>query len=140
MEPVKGCALGLKQSGLPGKPRQGFGEEEFKLDRRFGVASVADFFLDLYRATGDKAHLDFALQLNEAIMKKATRDSQGVRWIFSRYAFMQGAGTEAAFTGYFYGAAGYGLLLLRSDSIDEDETWRINLPDDPFPAGGRSNK
>ncbi|MCI0490814.1 MAG: hypothetical protein L0229_29835 [Blastocatellia bacterium] len=132
MELVKACARGIKQSGLPETPKPGFGNDSFKLDRRFGSASAADFFLNLYAETRDREHLDFARQLVEDILKKATRDATGTRWIFPRYAFMEGANSPAAFTGYFYGAAGYGMLMLRFHSTDSDAKWRIRLPDDPF--------
>ena len=132
MEIVKACARGIKQSGLPETPESGFGDEPFKLDRRFGAASVADFFLNLYSETGDKEHMDFARQIVEDILKKAKRDDSGARWVFPRYAFMQGAGTPAAFTGYFYGAVGYGMLMLEFNFVARDAKWRIRFPDDPF--------
>jgi hypothetical protein len=37
------------------------------------------------------------------------------------------------FTGYFSGAAGYGLALLRVAAEAEHRPWRLRLPDDPFP-------
>ena len=132
MEFVKACARAIKQSGLPGAPEPLYGDEAFKLDRRFGSASVADFFINLYRETGDREYLGFARQLVEDILRKATRDASGTKWIFPRYAFMEGAGTPAAFTGYFYGAAGYGLLMLQLDSVNRNAKRRIRLPDDPF--------
>lgn len=131
-ETVDAAAQGILASGLPGPPRVGFGEEPFKPDLRFGMASVALFFLDLYRASGDAAHLQYARRLTDDLLERATRDAAGLRWAFPRYDFVPHPGEPSAYTGYFYGAAGYGLLLLRLDAALHDAPWTLRLPDDPF--------
>ena len=132
LEVVKDCARGIMQSGLPGTPKAGFGTQPFRIDMRFGSASAADFLLNLYRHTGDKDYIDFARLVTDDVLKKATVDRLGMRWVFPREAFMSAPGTVAAFTGYFYGSAGYGLLLLRLDATGRRERWKLSLPDDPF--------
>ena len=66
------------------------------------------------------------------LFDRATRDAGGLRWEAPRYNFFAHGGEQAAFTGYFYGAAGYGLLLLRLDAATQNTFHKIALPDDPF--------
>lgn len=134
MDLVHASARGIRQSGLPGPPQPGFGEAPFKPDLRFGTASVALFFLDLYQATGEASYLAFARQLVDHLLDRATHDADGLRWEAPRYDFFEHPGEPAAFTGYFYGAAGYGLLLLRLDAAERGASHKIPLPDDPFAA------
>jgi len=135
MDQVHACARGIRQSGLPGTPNPGFGEAPFKPDLRFGTASVAMFFLDLYHSTGEASYLRSARQLTDHLLDQATRDARGLRWQAPRYEFFEHPGEPAAFTGYFYGAAGYGLLLLRLDAAERGTSHKILLPDDPFGQG-----
>jgi len=134
MDRVLACARGIRHSGLPGTPNAGFGDDPFKPDLRFGTASVALFFLDLFHATGDASHLTYARHLTDHLLALGTRDADGLRWEAPRYDFFEHAGDSAAFTGYFYGAAGYGLLLLRLDAAEHRTSGKITLPDDPFAA------
>ena len=132
LERVQACARGILQSGLPGTPNPGFGEDPFKPDLRFGTASVAVFFLDLYRETGDTVYLDEARTLTDHLLGRMTRDAEGLRWEAPRYGFFEHGGEQAAFTGYFYGTAGYGLLFLRLATAQEETSPKIAFPDDPF--------
>ncbi len=93
------------------------------------------FFLDLYQSTGETSYLRSARQLTDHLLDQATRDADGLRWQAPRYDFFEHAGEPAAFTGYFYGAAGYGLLLLRLDAAERGTSHKILLPDDPFGQG-----
>lgn len=132
MDLVKASAQGIRQSGLPHTPQPGFGDEPFKPDLRFGTASVALFFLDLYQETNDSADLAYARTLVDDLLARATHDAGKRHWEAPRYAFFEHGGEPAAFTGYFYGAAGYGLVLLRLDAAQHSEKHKIALPDDPF--------
>jgi hypothetical protein len=132
MRLARACAEGLRASGLPGPPRPGFGPEPFKTDVRFGSAGVALFYLDLYRETGEKSYLGDARAIVEDMLGRGTRDAQGLRWSYPRYAFMEKAGSAASFTGYFHGAAGFGLVLLACDAAETGRPWELRLPDDPF--------
>ena len=44
---------------------------------------------------------------------------------------MPDEGAPATFTGYFYGAAGYGLTVLRLDGALRGMRWDVVLPDNP---------
>jgi lantibiotic modifying enzyme len=133
---VLACARGITRSGLPGEPneRGGFGKQPFKIDMRFGAAGVADFFLYLHRVTKNQRDLNYAKLLIDEILKKATVDNHGFRWIYPQYEFMEKPGTRAAFTGYFYGGAGFGLLLLHAESLGRGRRLKLQLPDNPFPG------
>lgn len=131
---VDACAYTVRQSGLPGPPEPDFGEVPFTRDMRFGSASAAMFLLDLYDATENRHNLNFARRLVSDIVRAATIDSLGMRWTQARHDFMLHPGEPAEFTGYFYGAAGYGLLLLRFDAAERRRDWKFSLPDNPFGA------
>ncbi len=64
-------------------------------------------------------------------VRRATVDSSGARWIVPQYGFMPDEGAPATFTGYFYGAAGYGLTVLRLDGALRGMRWDVVLPDNP---------
>lgn len=134
MDLVQALAQGIRQSGVPGAPQSGYGTEPFKPDLRFGTASAALFFLDLYGETGSPVDLEFAHTLVDHLLARATDESDKMYWEAPRYAFFEHGGEPAAFTGYFYGAAGYGLMLLRLDAAQRDERRKRALPDDPFVA------
>jgi lantibiotic modifying enzyme len=136
MDLVNASAQGIRQSGVPGTPQPGYGVEPFKPDLRFGTASAALFFLDRYQETGDSADLDFARTLTDALLARAIATDATLHWAAPRYAFFEHGGEPAAFTGYFYGAAGYGLLLLRLDAAERGEAYKSALPDDPFRIEG----
>jgi lantibiotic modifying enzyme len=129
---VHGCARGIMESGLPGAPNAGFGKQPFTTNLRFGSAGAADFLVSLFQITGERRYLLFARQIADDILKKATRDQSGSRWVFPRGQFLPNPGAAAAFTGYFYGAAGYGWLLLHLDVAGRGQAWPLLLPDNPF--------
>lgn len=126
------CAVGILQSGVPGTPNPGFGEEPFKNDLRFGIGGVAAFFIDLYRVTEKPQYREKAIELVDGLMNASAKTDAGRFWPMQRYSFMANGGEEAAFTGYFYGAAGYGLVLLHLDAAMRDLEKPVVLPDDPF--------
>ena len=67
------------------------------------------------------------------IVKKSGSDKNGIYWPAERYVFMANKGDPAKFSGYFYGAAGYGLKLLQLYKITkEKKELTIKFPDDPF--------
>jgi lantibiotic modifying enzyme len=133
LDRVRQSARGILASGLLGVPARGdFGTEPFRIDRRFALGSVAEFFMDLYGVTREPEDLDVAVRLTEHIAGRATRDSAGMRWRVPRYSFMDNAGAPAEFTGYFYGSAGHGLLMLQLDAALRGEDRPMPLPDNPF--------
>jgi len=122
----------LRASGLPGPPRAPFPEEPFRIDQRFGMAGVSEFLIDLYQATGDTTALSFGREVVDTILARSTVDSMGRRWTIPQYGFMAEPDAPATFTGYFYGAAGFGLALLRLDGALRGERWEPPFPDNPF--------
>ena len=130
-ERLDASAVTLREdSGLPGDPAPGFGEAPFKPDRRFGSASAAAFLLDLYELFGDEENLAVARLIAEDLLARGTLDDTGLRFEFPQYSFFPDPGAPAAYTGYFYGAAGYGLLFLQLDAGLRNEIWPLEFPDD----------
>ena len=127
----RGCMASLRASGLPSQPRPEYGAR-FELNQRFGIAGVAQFFLDAYLLARRPDDLAFARRLAATILEAAERTPAGLRWPSKRPGFMPGAGADALFTSYFYGASGYGLLLLKLDAAGRGRAWELRLPDDPF--------
>ncbi len=133
LERVHQSARGTLASGLLDGPLgEDFGEEPFRIDRRFDLGSVAEFLLDLYSVTDTPEYLDVARMLVEHIAAQAADSANGMRWPVLRYNFMEDEGTPAEFTGYFYGAAGFGLLMLQLDAVDQRVRRRFPFPDNPF--------
>jgi hypothetical protein len=91
---------------------------------------VAGFFLDLHRVTGDRAYLAFSRRLTEDLLRRATRDGKGTRWIHAENRIEPGV--LKAQTGYMQGAAGIGTWLLHLDAFGRGQARRITLPDNPF--------
>jgi lantibiotic modifying enzyme len=127
MEWVEKGARGILESGIPEQENPGFWNN---VGVCCGSAGVAEFFLSLYRITHKQEYLDFAGRLTDQIMKKATLDESGMRWIQaehrSRPDFLQ------AQTNLMQGAAGIGLWLLHWMEHKRGEEPLIVLPDNPF--------
>jgi lantibiotic modifying enzyme len=139
-ERVLQCAKTIENSGMPDKLDTRFGPMPFETDMRFGIASIADFFLSLYAETGTQAYKQFARRLVTKIASTAIRDSKGARWQQPRYVFMENAGKPVHFTGYFYGAAGYGYLMLRMAAADKNRDLVLPFPDNPFASKAPNGK
>jgi lantibiotic modifying enzyme len=88
-----------------------------------GVAGVVDFFCDLYRATGDPQHAEFARRAGGYLVANATRDADGVRWRAAGRAAPRFA------VDLMQGAAGGGLALLRLLTLDARPDPMRHLPD-----------
>lgn len=132
LERTEQCAIGILQSGLPGTPNPGFDAEPFKNDLRFGMGGVTAFFIDLYRVTEKPMYREKAIELMDILLAASQEAETGRFWPMQRYSFMANSGEEAAFTGYFYGTAGYGVLLLHLDAAIRGLEKPLVLPDDPF--------
>jgi lantibiotic modifying enzyme len=127
LEWTRKSARGLLQSGIPEKETPGFWNNAGQC---CGSAGVAEFFLDLYRATHEEPYLAFARRVNADLLARATRDAQGMRWIQAEHR----ARPEllVSQTGLMQGAAGIGLWLLHLDGLEHGGRERIILPDSPF--------
>jgi lantibiotic modifying enzyme len=130
---VLASARSIAAAGVPGAssdPASWSGP--FRLDRRFGTAGAAEFLLKLYAATDDSAHFALGREVVDSILARATVSDAGLHWELPRYGFQGDEGSRAAFTGYHYGAAGMGLLLLQLHRISNGSAPIVILPDDPF--------
>jgi lantibiotic modifying enzyme len=95
-----------------------------------GTAGVGDFFLDLYRSTGDATWLEHARTLGKDIVSRGRRDASGLTWgAPSRTAH---AGEKADTIGLMQGASGIGLFLLHLDAAEKKRELAVRLPDTPF--------
>jgi lantibiotic modifying enzyme len=124
---VKRSARGIVQSGVPDKRTPGFWNN---VSQCCGSAGVAEFFLDLHRATGDRSYLAFSKRMTEDLLKRATRDEKGMRWVQAEHRIQPDL--LIAQTSYMQGAAGIGVLLLHLDAVERGQKKRITLPDCPF--------
>ena len=122
----------LKQSllnmNLPGAPLEPFGEPATPLDMRFGRAGVLTLLSEWSRSDRDTVATRDAIwrDLSDAAIKS----QPGAYWEVDAPAFMGGG--RAAYTGYFHGAAGIGLSLLKMHAATTDKKPYVVLPDDPF--------
>ena len=127
----------LLASGIPGPSADStLWVGPFGVDKRFGTSGAAEFLIDWGSAVGNEAYLSAASEIVQDILGRATESERGLYWSLPRYGFQGGEGT-AVFTGYFYGAAGLGLTLLRQHYAERGEYPTIRLPDDPFPIRAR---
>ncbi|MBI3410589.1 MAG: lantibiotic modifying-like protein [Planctomycetes bacterium] len=127
LEWVKRSARAIAQSGIPEKRTPGFWNN---VSQCCGSAGVAELFLDLHRVTKDREYLAFAKRMTDDLVKRATRDEKGTRWIQAEHRVQPDL--LIAQTGYMQGAAGIGMWLLHLDGFERGEKARIRLPDSPF--------
>ncbi len=132
-ELVGASARTLAASGMPGSsadPSRWTGP--FRVDRRFGTSGAAVFLLRLTRNQPESPHRGLAQRIVDDIIDRGQRDAQGLHWSLPRYGFQEDDGTDATFTGFFYGAAGLGLTLLEMHYAVAGGAPFVRWPDDPF--------
>lgn len=95
-----------------------------------GTAGVGDFFLDLYRSTGDATWLDHARTLAKDILSRGRRDASGLAWAAPSRTAHPGEPADAI--GLMQGSSGIGLFLLRLDAAEKKRELAVRLPDTPF--------
>ncbi len=127
MEWVKRSARAVLQSGIPEKQTAGFWNN---VSRCCGAAGVADFFLDLYQATGDREYLDFCKRVAAQVLSLAARDQKGARWIQAEHRVRPEL--LVAQTGLMQGASGMGMLMIRLYDFERGKKPSLRLPDTPF--------
>lgn len=127
MEWVKKSARSVLQSGIPEKQTPGFWNN---VSRCCGSAGVADFFLDLYQATGDREYLNFCKRVAAQVLSRAARDDKGARWIQAEHRVKPDL--LVAQTGLMQGASGIGMLMLRLYAFERGKKSTMRLPDTPF--------
>jgi lantibiotic modifying enzyme len=138
---VRRAARSIETSGVPEASAPGFWNNDGPC---CGLAGVAEFFLDLYRAQGDPADLEFSRRVTRVLVERATRDEHGARWLQAEHRVKPAE--LAAQTGWMQGAAGIGAWLLRLATFEEGDEVRIAFPDTPFeesstaPGVGRDSR
>jgi lantibiotic modifying enzyme len=127
MQWVEKGARGILDSGIPDREVPGFWNN---VGVCCGSAGVAEFYLNLFQVTEKSEYLDFAKELTEQILNKATRDDSGMWWVHAEHRsqpdFLQ------AQTNLMQGAAGIGLWLLRLEEYEKGQAPLLVLPDNPF--------
>ena len=127
MDWVKKSARGIMTSGVPEKPTPGFWNN---VSACCGSASVADFFLELYKVTHDRQYLDYCRRVTADLLKRGTREGNGMKWIQAEHRIKPDL--LMAQTGYMQGAAGIGMFLLKFDNFERGKKEEIIFPDSPF--------
>jgi len=127
MDWVKKSARGIMASGVPEKLTPGFWNN---VSACCGSASVAEFFLDLYKVTRDRGYLDYCKRVTADLLKRGTREGNGIKWIQAEHRVKPDL--LVAQTGYMQGAAGIGMFLLRLDNFERGKKDEIVFPDSPF--------
>ena len=124
---VRKSANALLQSGIPEEETPGFWNNAGIC---CGLAGVGEFFLDLYKSTGDRPYLDFSKRVASRLLAKASIENGRMSWVQAEHR------TRPDFlfaqTGFMQGAAGIGTYLLRLDAADRAKTQRVIFPDTPF--------
>ncbi len=130
MDWVRKSARADMASGIPERRTPGFWNN---VSQCCGSAGVAEFFLNLYKVTGERSYLEFSKRMTADLLSRATRDREGMKWIQAEHRVKPDL--LVAQTGYMQGAAGIGMFLLHLDYSERGKRWKIILPDSPF--GGR---
>ena len=96
-----------------------------------GLTGQAEFYLNMYELTKEKQYLDLARTTTDALLAKATRDRDGVRWVQAEHRVKPDL--LVAQTGLMQGASGIGLWLLHLSAFENGKgPPAITLPDNPF--------
>lgn len=121
------AAATLLKSGIPERETPGFWNN---VGQCCGSAGVGEFFLSIYQFDELPAEIAFARRLTDDLLKRATKDGDGIKWIQAENRTQPKA--LKAQIGLMQGAAGIGLWLLHLDAQDRGLKPVIYLPDNPF--------
>ena len=124
---VERSARAVRSSGVPEKQTPGFWNN---VSQCCGSAGVLDFFLSLYRTSGDPEYLAYAQRVAANTLQRATEDDRGLRWIQAEHRVQPEL--LIAQTGFMQGAAGIGSALLRLHLVERGKDVVIRLPDSPW--------
>jgi len=114
LDAVHRAARGVMTSGIPDRETPGFWNNAGLC---CGLSGVAAFFADLHRESPRPGYLDFARTLTDEIVRRATVDRSGYRWIHAEHRVKPSL--LSAQTGLMQGAAGIGIWLLRLSAPGE---------------------
>jgi lantibiotic modifying enzyme len=124
---VRKSANSLLKSGIPERETPGFWNNAGIC---CGLAGVGEFFLDLYRALGDRSFLEFSRRVASRLLAKATVEDGRMSWLQAEHRTRPEL--LLAQTGYMQGAAGIGSFLFRLAAAGRTKTPRVVFPDTPF--------
>jgi lantibiotic modifying enzyme len=124
---VQKSAQALRASGIPETRTPGFWNN---VGQCCGSAGVADFFLALWRETGDARDLAFARRMVDDMLGRATPAAGGLKWVQAEHRSQPNL--LIAQTGYMQGAAGIGSALVHFATELDKRPVSIRLPDSPF--------
>jgi lantibiotic modifying enzyme len=127
MDWVRREANALMESGIPEKETPGFWNNSGLC---CGLAGVADFFLNLYKAARDPLYIAFFNRVMERLLDKATVDGDKLSWVQAEHRVQPKL--LIAQTGLMQGAAGIGLVFLRRDAFEMGRAPLIRMPDSAF--------
>ena len=129
MEQMKRAAKAMIVNGAPGTVVTP--GEWNNISACCGVTAQAEFFQEMYEVTHDRQYRELARKGSDLLLKAATRDEQGVRWVQAEHRVKPEL--LQAQTGLMQGAAGAGLWLLRFGALsDGKKKTALRLPDNPF--------
>ncbi len=124
---VQKSAQALRASGIPEARTPGFWNN---VGQCCGSAGVADFFLALWRETGDARDLAFARRMIDDMLSRATPEAGGLKWIQAEHRSQPNL--LVAQTGYMQGAAGIGSALVHVATALDKRSVGIRFPDSPY--------
>lgn len=131
LEKAEACYQGILKSNPLDKPGDGFGEELFSIDQRFGLAGVVTFYQQMYGYTSEQKYRDSAVEMLDYILSKSV-DKEGIFWPMERFGFMANAGEITTFSGFFYGTTGFGSILLNQYNLMKGKPLGARFVDNPF--------
>ena len=123
---VTQLALGIQHMKVPERS-PGFWNN---ISQCCGNCGVSDFFVALYRQSGDARHLAYAEDIGHDTLARAASEGEGLKWIQAEHRVRPEL--LIAQTGLMQGAAGVGLAMLHLDGARERRNRLVVLPDDPF--------
>jgi lantibiotic modifying enzyme len=126
LELVKSQAATILASGIPERQTPGYWNN---VSRCCGAASVGEFFLGLYRATGEQGYLAFAERAAGYLVARKETDERGTRWTQAENRVAPH--NVAAQTGLMQGAAGIGMFLVHVEKALRREKPLVRFPDEP---------
>jgi lantibiotic modifying enzyme len=123
---VRELALGIQHMKVPDRS-PGFWNN---ISQCCGNCGVSEFFIAMYRQSGDARHLAFAEEVGHDTLKRATAEGDGLKWVQAEHRVRPEL--LVAQTGLMQGAAGVGLSMLHLDGARVGRKPLVVLPDDPF--------
>jgi lantibiotic modifying enzyme len=123
---VRQLALGIEHMKVPERS-PGFWNN---ISQCCGNCGISEFFIAMYRNSGDARHLAYAEEIGHDTLARATSEGDGLKWIQAEHRVRPEL--LIAQTGLMQGAAGVGLAMLHLDGVRERRNRLVVLPDDPF--------